>query len=173
VVPSLGGLVYVATAAGTVVAISLLSHGIVGTLLNVPGAALGTMDYDAVTGQVYVPDATHNVVHILSPGGGVTRTIPLAGAPVAVAITFEGSFGFIAERTSGRVVMLDATDRHLLATLAVDGTPEAIVTGAYPPGSPAQPPIWLVGGLIVALATLVAGIVTFLWRRRGRHANAV
>ena len=50
-VPATGGVAYVGTRAGTVVALSLARHKVIGTLLRLPTGPIGLMDYDAVTGQ--------------------------------------------------------------------------------------------------------------------------
>lgn len=147
-VPQTGGVAYATTRAGTVVALSLADHRLLGTVLRTPGDTLGTMDYDAVTGQIYVPDLTANVVDVLRPvsvggaqnaGGELVypnepaRTLAYAGAPSAVAITFDGAYGFISERDAGRVAMLDVASHRTLATVTVGGAPLSIITGAYPP----------------------------------------
>ncbi len=151
VVPPTGGVAYVSTAAGTIVALGLADHRVLGTVLQMPGAVFGTMDYDAVTGQIYVPDANSGAVEVLRPvavvgGGGngsaaalpifpnePARRLQLGGGPSAVAITFDGSYGFVAERSAGRVAMLDVGSRQLLATIDVGGAPQAVITGPYPP----------------------------------------
>ena len=110
VVPVAGGIAYVGTKAGTIVAIDLGTHKVLGTLLQRNGP-IGAMDYDAVTGQVYAPVASANAVEVLRPAspagdGGASslpteplRTLPFAGGPDAVAITFDGAYGFVAERS--------------------------------------------------------------------------
>lgn len=145
VVPASGGVAYVGTRAGTIVALSLASHRVLGTLLQLKGSASGGMDYDGVTGQIYVPDPAAGVVDVLRPvsvddSGAApslpaepARTLNLGGGPAAVAITFDGAFGFVAQRDAGRVAMLDVGTHKTLTTLAVGGGPRAIITGAYPP----------------------------------------
>jgi YVTN family beta-propeller protein len=144
-VPASGGVAYVGTRAGTIVALSLANHRVLGTLLQLKGSAVGAMDYDAVTGEVYVPDPAGGVVDVLRPvsvdNSGTAPTLPaepartlnLGGGPAAVAITFDGAFGFVAQRDTGRVAMLDVGTHQTLTTLAVGGAPRAIITGAYPP----------------------------------------
>lgn len=151
VVPATGGVAYVTTRAGDVIALSLARHTVLGTVLHTAGDVLGTMDYDAVTGQIYVPDLTANVVDVLAPVAAgsedtngttiATFTIPHEparvlshfAAPAAVAITFDGAYGFVAERGSGQVAMTDAASHAVLAVIAVGGTPQAIITGPNPP----------------------------------------
>lgn len=161
VVPVAGGIAYVGTKAGTVVAIDLGTHKVLGTLLQRNGP-IGAMDYDAVTGQVYAPVASANAVEVLRPaspagdGGAPSlpteplRTLPFAGGPDAVAITFDGAYGFVAERSTGRVTMLDTSAHTTLATIDVGGMPRGIITGSYPPV------------LDRTTATVVAVIVTIL-----------
>ena len=54
------------------------------------------------------------------------RALPFSGGPVAVAITFEGAYGFVAEGDSARVQMFDPAAREVIATLNVGGAPRAI-----------------------------------------------
>jgi YVTN family beta-propeller protein len=144
-VPASGGVAYVGTHAGAIVALSLASHRVLGTLLQLKGSATGTMDYDGVTGQIYVPDPADGAVDVLRPvsvgdNGAApslpaepARTLNLGGGPAAVAITFDGAFGFVAQRDAGRVAMLDIGTHKTLTTLDVGGAPRAVVTGSYPP----------------------------------------
>jgi YVTN family beta-propeller protein len=177
VVPAQGGVAYVGTRAGTIIALGLARHQLLGTLLRLRGSASGAMDYDAVTGQIYVPDPTGGVVQVLrpaSPGGNgaapnlpaePARTLALGGGPAAVAITFDGAYGFVAQRDAGRVVMLDVGTHQTLATISVGGAPRAVVTGAYPP-APLPPAASGVGILPYVLAgIMVLGVAAFfLWR---------
>src|SRR5262249_17462392 len=61
VVPGTGGVAYVGTRSGAVVALDLGTHKVLGTLLQRKGP-VGVMDYDAVTGQIYVPDVSGDAV---------------------------------------------------------------------------------------------------------------
>jgi YVTN family beta-propeller protein len=149
-IPQTGGVAYVSTRAGTVLALSLATHQLAGVVLRTSSRPLGTMDYDAVTGQVYVPDPSANAVDVLAPVAVTTtgslaalptepsRVLHIAGTPIAVAITFEGSYGFVAQRTSGAVTLLDAATHQIQATISVGGAPQAIVTGPYPPNVSGQ-----------------------------------
>jgi YVTN family beta-propeller protein len=168
VIPSSGGVAYVSTSDGAVLAVGLASHTVLGTLYRLPGgAAAGQMDYDAVTGEIYVPDAASGIVAVLAPansGGRLPvepdRTLAIPGGPAAVAITFDGAYGFVAERNAGRMAMLDPARHKVLATIAVGGTPQGIVTGAYPPLLDRQTAN-ITGYIIIALlgACLIYGIV--------------
>jgi YVTN family beta-propeller protein len=145
VVPATGGAAYVTSVAGTIEAISVANHSYLGVVYQRSGARFGTMDYDAITGQIYVPDAASGDVDVLAPisvsgeGGAIAfphepaRVVRASGAPSAVAITFDGSYGFVARREAGSVVMLDPASHQELATIAVGGAPAALVTGPYPP----------------------------------------
>ncbi len=60
-----GFTAYVTTRQGTVIAVDLSSRQVVRTLLS--GGQFGPMDYDANTGEVYVPDRQHNQLDVLAP----------------------------------------------------------------------------------------------------------
>src|SRR5256884_3028175 len=132
-----GVTVYVTTRQGSVDAVSLKTKE-VRQILN--GGIFGTMDYDALTGEVYVPDEQHQVLNVLSPVDiGVSaiprkpeRVIHTQGTPESVAITSDGLLGFIALR-EGKVAMLDLIAHRLVYTVDVTGTPHFIITGLYPP----------------------------------------
>ena len=179
VIPATGGVAYVATQSGAIYAISLGGHILLGKLLQLRGPGPDQMDYDAITGDVYVPDADASEVDVLRPasagaGGPATlpaepaRTLAVAGAPAAVAITFDGAYGFVASRNDGSVVMFDAPTHRALATLVVGGHPGSIITGAYPPALGQQAAV--IAG-IALYATLGLGFVLVLgfvlgWHRR-------
>ncbi|HEY7849053.1 MAG TPA: beta-propeller fold lactonase family protein [Ktedonobacterales bacterium] len=187
VIPSVGGVAYVTTSAGAVLALSLSAHRLLGVLWQSAGARLGVMDYDAVTGVIYVPDASANTVVALTPAGDSgnqpprfpsepARTLTFAGTPVSVAITFEGAYGFVAERDAGRVAMFDATTRQTLGVVAVGGAPVAIVTGAYPPlltqqGATLADALGAGAILLIMLAALTSLLVEIRRQRRRRSAR--
>lgn len=183
VIPASGGIAYVSTRAGTILALGLANHQLLGTVLNQPGGVYGNMDYDAITNQIYVPDATTNVVDILRPASAgpsglsgplpnePARILPVTGGPAAIAITFDGAYGFVAQRQSGQVTMFDAGSRQTLATLSVGGAPAALITGSYPPLLSPQAAN-LVGLALYALigAALLAVAAFYLgWFRRKRR----
>jgi DNA-binding beta-propeller fold protein YncE len=132
-----GDTVYVTTQQGSVDAVSLKTRE-VRRILN--GGIFGSMDYDALTGEVYVPDEQHQELNVLSPVEiGVSaiptepeRVIRTQGIPESVAITNDGLLGFIALR-EGKVAMLDLIAHRLVYTVNVGGTPHFIITGLYPP----------------------------------------
>ena len=132
-----GDTVYVTTRQGSVDAVDIKTWQ-VHQLLT--GGTFGTMDYDALTGEVYVPDEQHNILDVLSPINAGTTTLPkepnrvirLDFPPQSVAITNDGLLGFVAER-GGKVSMLDLLNRHIIYTVDVGGTPHFVITGLYPP----------------------------------------
>jgi YVTN family beta-propeller protein len=192
VVPASGGVAYVGTRAGQVLALGLADHRLLGPLLQLRGPASGAMDYDGISGQIYVPDPTGGVVDVLRPasvGSGAdpnlpaepARTLTFGGGPAAVAITFDGAFGFVAERDAGRVAMFDVASHQTLATITVGGAPQAIITGSYPPVlSPGAANVVgilsyvFVGVVLLAIAAFYLGWFQALGRRlrRGTPAGA-
>ncbi|HEY6287196.1 MAG TPA: YncE family protein [Ktedonobacteraceae bacterium] len=132
-----GETVYVTTRQGSVDAVSLKTRE-VRQILN--GGNFGPMDYDALTGEVYVPDKQHNVLNVLSPVDTSMTTFPTEpervihtdATPESVAITSDGLLGFIALQ-GGRVAMLDLIAHRLVYTVGVGGMPLFIITGLYPP----------------------------------------
>lgn len=132
-----GETVYVTTRQGSVDAVSLKTRE-VRRILN--GGIFGPMDYDALTGEIYVPDEQHQVLNVLRPVDLEVSAIPTEpervihtqGTPESVAITSDGLLGFIALR-EGKVAMLDLIAHRLVYTVDVGGTPHFIITGLYPP----------------------------------------
>jgi DNA-binding beta-propeller fold protein YncE len=132
-----GETAYVTTRQGSVDAVSLRIRE-VRQILN--GGIFGPMDYDVLTGEIYVPDEQHNVLNVLSPVDTSLTTLPKEpervihtdGIPESVAITSDGLLGFIALR-EGKVAMLDLIAHRLVYTVVVGGTPHFIITGLYPP----------------------------------------
>ena len=179
-----GFTAYVTTRHGTVAAVDLNTRRVVRTLLS--GGQFGSMDYDANTGEVYVPDRQHNQLDVLTPvtaGTGVTpqepaRTFHLSSSPQSVAITSDGQLGFVA-LSNGQVLMLDVPARSIVTSIAVGGTPHFIITGLYPPvnsstSTPQQtatPPspvmpissLFLITSMVLAVLLLL-GTLWLLWR---------
>lgn len=185
VVPNTSNLAYVSTQTGTLLALSIPQHTLLGTVLRLPaGHVAGQMDYNAATGEVYVPDPAGNAVLVVVPASSYgdhlqvpaepERTLALDGAPTAVAITFDGAYAFVAERDRGQVVMLDAARHQVLSTIALGGAPVAVVTGAYPPVV-SQQTSGNAGFVVVIVAMLVLAMVyavIVVLRRRGRRGLA-
>ncbi len=179
-----GFTAYVTTRQGTVIAVDLSSRRVVGTLLR--GGQFGPMDYDAITGEVYVPDRQHNQLDVLTPVTGDTSVTPqeparnlrLSGSPQSVAITSDGQLGFVA-LSNGQVLMLDIPGRSVNTSIAVGGTPHFIITGLYPPvNSPTSIPqqtatspsstkpisLFLLVVSTVLAVILLAGTLWLFWR---------
>jgi DNA-binding beta-propeller fold protein YncE len=132
-----GATVYATTRQGSVIALDLNSRQ---QTTLVTGGSYGPMDYDATTGEVYVPDRNGDQVLVLAPvsAGSATpkepsRTISMHGvAPASIAITSDGQLGFVALE-SGDVAMLDLPGRQTVTTIHVGGSPGFIITGLNPP----------------------------------------
>jgi hypothetical protein len=128
---------YVTIRAGDVDAINLKSHRVVSLL---KGGVFGTMDFDELTGEVYVPDQRHKQIDVLTPPDPATLTAPhepsyiyhLHAAPQSVAITGDGQLGVVALR-GGYIALLDVPGKQVVKILAVGGAPHFIITGLYPP----------------------------------------
>jgi len=135
-----GFTAYVTTRQGSVVAVDLNTRRVTGTVLS--GGQFGPMDYNATTGEVYVPDRQHNLLDVLTPVAAGTQPLPqeparvihLNSSPQSVAITSDGQFGFVA-LANGQTLMLDIPGRSTIASIAVGGTPRFIITGLYPPAT--------------------------------------
>lgn len=182
VIPQNGGtsgVAYIGTSSGAIVAVRLADHQVLGTLMQLAGAA-GQMDYNATNGQIYVPVHGAGVVQVLRPVSPGTpgstpslpqeplRTLSFSGGPDAVAIPNDGSYAFVAARDAGHVAMYDLTQHTTVATLDVGGVPVGMVTGSYPPllGSQAS-------GIISVVLTVVVlgalGLVAYLFIRSDRR----
>jgi YVTN family beta-propeller protein len=186
VVPASGGVAYVATQSGAVYALSLARHTLLGTLLRLHGAGPDQMDYDAITGQVYVSDPSAGVVDILRPAeagttGAVTlppepaRTLPAPGGPVSAAITFDGAYAFIAAHDSGALYMVDAPSHQRLTTLQVGGHPQGIITGSYPPVLGQQAAFYASIALYTGLGLVFLIVIGFVlgWHKRFMHIHTL
>jgi len=181
-----GFTAYVTTRQGTVVAVDLNSRQVIRTLLS--GGQFGPMDYDANTGEVYVPDRQHKQLDVLAPIVADTtvtqhepaRIIPLSSSPQSVAITSDGQLGFVA-LSNGQVLMLDVPRRSVVTSVTVGGTPHFIITGLYPPANaplttPQQatiPPSSTkpFGSLLLIFSLVLTGILLLgmLWLLFWRH----
>ncbi len=97
------------------------------------------MDYDAMTGEVYVPDIQHSLLAVLTPVGvgknvpphEPSRVIHVSAALQSIAITSDGQLGFVA-LANGTIDMLDIPGRQVASTFQVGGSPHFIITGLYP-----------------------------------------
>ena len=179
-----GATVYVTTRQGTVVAVSLQT--LQPTAPLVTGGEFGPMDFDAFTGEIYVPDKKHKQIDVLTPIYYGVATLPhepnhiihLSVSPQSVAITGDGNLGFFA-LTGGQVEMYDVPGKQFSNTFSVGGNPRFIITGLYPPiirnspqsnanGSPIPTNLLLwaaaIGGLLLLA---IAGVLVFGRRKRG------
>lgn len=174
---------YVATRQGSVFALDMLTHRVIATLLS--GGAFGSMDFDEVTGEIYLPDQRLRRIDVLAPvlaGMAVVPhepayTLPVSGSPQAIAITNDGQLGFVA-LSGGQVAMLDIPGRSTIKTIAVGGSPRFIITGEYPPTDVPSPisaafPTTLVLSVLavtaIALLGVLCGIFWFIRRRKKRN----
>ncbi|TMC20269.1 MAG: hypothetical protein E6J34_13145 [Chloroflexi bacterium] len=122
-----GVIIYATTRQGSVVAVDFQRRA-VHVLLS--GGTYGPMDYDALTGQIYVPDQKNKWLAVLSPLDPASAVVPREpervlrtdGVPVSVAITNDGLIGFVALQ-DGRIVMYDLLARLVAYTLQVGGHP--------------------------------------------------
>jgi DNA-binding beta-propeller fold protein YncE len=132
-----GSTVYATTRQGSIYAIDFTTRT---TRQILTGGPFGPMDYDAITGEVYVPDQKNNQLAVLSPTNPTdakqprqpNRVIHTQATPESVAITNDGQLGFVALR-NGTVAMLDAPARQIVNVIAVGRDPHFIITGLYPP----------------------------------------
>lgn len=173
---------YVTTRQGTVVAVDLSTLQVSPPLLT--GGRFGTMDYDAITLEVYVPDQEAKQLDVLSPItiGEVLppqepeRVIRLNGTPQAVAISSDGQFAFVA-LSGGEIAMLDLSARSTVKTIAVGGTPHFIIIGLYPPPGNVVPlqaaasPLNIIPVVFFSALTLGA-LLVMLWLVRKQRKKA-
>lgn len=169
VVPQ-GTNVYVSTRSGDIDAVDISTFQVT-TLLS-GGGSFGTMDYDAVTGEIYVPDQQRQQLDVLtppSPGAALphepSHVYHLSAAPQAVAITSDGQLGFVA-LNNGDVVMIDIPGQQIAQTIHVGGTPRFIITGLYPPGiatTPQQAALANVITTVIAVALVLLAVLVPLW----------
>ncbi len=175
-----GATVYVTTGQNSVVAVDLTTHHVIPL---VSGGVYGPMDYDATTGEIYVPDTKNNQLVVLAPVNSgfppphePSRVIHLGVSPASVAITSDGLLGFVA-LASGNVVMLDLPGREVITTIPVGGSPHFIITGLYPPligTTPQQASTWETV-LNIAAYVFVAALflIPILLFRRYTKATAI
>jgi DNA-binding beta-propeller fold protein YncE len=175
-----GSSIYTTTRQGAVYAIDLNTLKVLGPLIS--DGPFGTMDYDAMTNQIYVPNQQKDQIDVLAPvitGAPVpqepVRTIPLGVKPESIAITSDGQLGFVA-LSGGNVAMLDIPGRQLINTIHVGGNPHFIITGLYPPligTTPQQASIWSTVGTVLAYVLVVALIIIpILFYRRFSRARS-
>ncbi len=141
-IPPTGTTAYVTTRRGSIDIIDLKTWNVRQVL---SGGDYGTMDYDALTLEVYVPDTLHHSINVLTPPAGNTlavepvRVYHTVDAPTSVAITNDGLFGFFALQ-GGKVEVFDLIDRDPVYTITVGGNPHFVITGLYPPAQAVPQP---------------------------------
>ena len=172
---------YVATRQGSIIAIDMVTYQVIATLLT--GGIFGSMDYNAITGEIYVPDQRLRRIEVLAPvlahmavlPHEPESVLPVNGSPQAIAITNDGQLGFVA-LNEGQVAMFDIPGRSLIKAIPVGGSPRFIITGAYPPTNVPQPVareqgwptlLWLI--LPGAVLVLISGLGGVIWMRRYRR----
>jgi hypothetical protein len=179
-----GATIYATTAQGSVVSIDVVSHKVT-TLIT--GGQYGPMDYDATTGEVYVPDQKNKQVDVLAPVASgfkapsePERVMKLPVAPVSVAITNDGQLGFVA-LANDRMDMYDIPGKQLIATIQVKGDPRFIIAGLYPPAFGTTPDqasfldtlVTSVGYVIVAILLIVPIILFWRFSRKRKKEDPV
>jgi YVTN family beta-propeller protein len=181
-IPQSGGVAYVGARTGAIVAIRLVDRQPLGTIFQLKGAP-GQMDYNAISGSIYVPDPAGNALQVLrpvSPGAAGSspslpdepvRTLPFPNAPSAVAIPADGTFGMVTEVSPGKATMLDLATRQPLATFDVGGKPVAVITGPNPPLLDRQTGV-IVGFALTAAMLVALGVVGYFFLRSDRRNEA-
>jgi DNA-binding beta-propeller fold protein YncE len=183
-----GFTAYVTTRQGAIIAVDLNTRQVIRTVLT--GGQFGPMDYDANTGEVYVPDRQHNQLDVLAPITANTamppqepaRVLRLSDAPQSVAITSDGQLGFVA-LANGQVAMLDIPRRRIVTSIVVGGTPHFIITGLYPPANSSAstsqqkatsvPAAKSTGNLALIVSVVLASILLLgtLWLFKRHHKD--
>ena len=175
-----GFSLYVTTRQGGVDAVEFATRKVIPLI---SGGKYGTMDYDAVTGEIFVPDEQNQLLDVLTPWTPGSDSIPhepnrivhLSSSPLAVAITSDGQLGFVA-LSGGKVAMLDVPGRIITNMIVVGGNPHFIITGLYPPllgTTPQEASTWNTVIDIAAGVVLLALIVgSILLIRRNRILNS-
>jgi DNA-binding beta-propeller fold protein YncE len=188
-----GSTVYATTHQGDIYAIDLKTH-VTRQLLT--GGSFGPMDYDALTGEIYVPDQQNKRLVVLSPVDLTATNLPRQPnrviatdiSPETIAITSDGQLGFVAF-SNGTVMLLDVPARVFDYRVTVGGSPHFIITGLYPPlpdepSSPSlqeqqeQKPFWhllpnwaIIAIFVVYILVIVSLVIIFvlLFRRMLRE----
>lgn len=182
-----GKTAYVSTQRGTINAIDISSYHAMSIMT---GGSYGPMDFDELTGELYVPDSLNKQLLILSPvavGFAHTheplRSIHFNAAPTSVAITNDGQLGFVSLK-SGQVSMLDLPGKQTITTISVKGIPSFIITGVYPPLAPTNLQEITLPGIIVSIIAyglialmLIGPTIYFIRKRRKflhkKEANSI
>jgi DNA-binding beta-propeller fold protein YncE len=177
-----GKTAYVTTHHGTIKAIDTSSYQ---SMIIMKGGSYGPMDFDELTGELYVPDLLQKQLLILSPvtiGFSHTRepsrSIHFSTSPTSVAITSDGQLGFVSLQ-NGQVSMLDLPGKQTIATIPVKGSPNFIITGVYPPLAPTNLQEVTLSGILVSILAygliaimLIGPTIYFLYSRQKHRHNS-
>ncbi len=179
-----GNTVYVTTQQGEVIAVDTTTYRVSSPLLT--GRSFGPMDYDATTGEVFVPNMQGREIDVLAPisvGDAnrprePSRVLHFDTIPQSIAITNDGLLGMVA-LANGTVAILDIPARQIITTIAVGGHPRFIITGLYPPPfNLTQQQFSLLNASIDALHYILAGVIALValiavlrYRRLTREAE--
>jgi hypothetical protein len=171
-----GYSLYVTTRQGGVDTVEFATRRVIPLI---SGGKYGPIDYDAVTGEIYVPDEQNQQLDVLTPWTPGTDSTPhepnrivhLSSSPNAVAVTSDGQLAFVA-LSSGQVAMLDVPGRKITNTIVVGGNPHFIITGLYPPllgTTPQEASTWstlidIAAGVV--LLVLIVGSILLIRRNR-------
>src|SRR5436305_1435951 len=128
-----GYSLYVTTRQGSVDTVEFATRRVIPLI---SGSKYGPMDYDAITGEIYVPDEQNQQLDVLTPWTPGTNSTPhepnriihLNSSPQAVAVSSDGQLAFVA-LLGGKVAMLDVPGRIITNTFAVGGTAHLLITG--------------------------------------------
>src|SRR5262249_22387755 len=104
------------------------------------------------------------------------RTLSFEGGPIALIITYDGALGFVTERDAGRLAMLDVPANTVLTSIHIGGSPQAVVTGAYPPALDVQSVNTVAIAMSVGALAVIIGVGIVMLRRKhggGPVATAV
>jgi YVTN family beta-propeller protein len=185
IIPTAGGVAYVTLSNSKIYGVDLVTRALIGPLLDKSGDVFGKMDVDPVSGHIYVPDSSQKVVWNLNPVPPVSdkvgspipaepaHVIAVDGSPSAVAITYDGSHGFIANQDNGSITVFDATNQTVKSTIAIGGQLTAITTGSYPPVLDRRSTsiVGYVVTAIVLIAISLGGLAII--RRRLQHPDVL
>ncbi len=176
-IPAFGGTAYISTKQGHVYGFTLASHRFFGPIFA--GKTLHGMDYDAITGEVYVPDSQANLIDVLRPAASgqnppatlpkePVRTLAVSGGPAYIAVTSDGSLGLVGQQKSGDVTFLEVPPPHkVLGSVHVGGTPQFVLAGPFPPLVNRQSAqVLLIVIYVLAGLLLVGGIAWLVWWMR-------
>ncbi len=178
-----GTTVYATMRQGTVEAVDLNTRRVLPPLLM--GSTYGPMDYDATTGEVYVPDLQQHRVDVLAPVNAASATVPheprrtfsFNSEPQSIAITNDGQLGFVA-LVGGDVAMLDIPGRQTVTTIHTGGNPHFIITGTYPSWISLTPQQTSLRDIVAtyshyvgaAIVLIAAAILIYIGKRRQKQA---